>query len=109
MRRFAVLAQGVENGTVYKYDGLEHEGKLWLVPQWLDVPAQGVTKPARLVRFDHLRHQHSPNAKDGIEYVINVPIPIALFDVRRQLKATNDIECKELPDISFPLPNKKLS
>jgi hypothetical protein len=108
-RRFRALIIGAENGTIDRCDGLEHEGKLWLVPQWLDVPALGVTKPARLIRFDSLAHQHTPDLKYGVEYVVNYPIPKELFDVRTPLKPIAGFECVELPAIAFPLPNKNLN
>jgi hypothetical protein len=100
---------GVDDGTIAKCDGLEYEGKLWLVPQWYDVPAQGVTKPARLIRFDSLAHQGTPGSQYGVDYVVNYPIPKDLFDVRTPLKLIPGFECMEMPEIEFPLPKKKLS
>ena len=109
MRRFSVLVSAMQDGSISKCDGLEHEGKLWLVPQWHDVPAQGVTKPARLIRFDSLKHQHTPGSQYGVEYVVNYPIPTQLFDVRTPPKPTPGFECIEMPDIEFPMLDKKLS
>jgi hypothetical protein len=109
MRQFQVLVIGVEDGTINKCDGIEHEGKLWLVPRWLDAPAQGVTRPARLIRFDSVPHQHTPNARDGIEYVINYPIPIQLFEIQTPKQEVPGFEFVEMPELTLPLPGKKLS
>lgn len=97
---------GIENGAISKCDGIEHEGKLWLVPHWLDVPAQGVTKPARLIRFDLLPHQHTPNSQYGVEYVINYPIPNELFGVQTPKQAIPGFEFQELPEIALPLKDR---
>jgi len=109
MRQFLALVIGLEDGTVSQCDGCEHEGKLWLVPRWLDAPAQGVTKPARLVRFDSVPHQHTPNAPNGFEYVINYPMPKHLFEVQTPKQEMSGFEFVEMPELTFPLPSRKLS
>lgn len=107
-RIFAVMIVGPEQGTTALCDGLEHEGKLWLVPQWLDVPGQGLTKPVRLIRFDQLEHTHSPGAKDGIEYVVNVPIPKTLFDIRTPKITEPGFEVVDLPELALPRSGSRL-
>jgi hypothetical protein len=89
-----------------KCDAIEYHDKLWLVPRWLDSPAEGVTRPARLVRFDTIRHQATPNSPYKIDYVLNVPLPPELFDVRTPQEIPGH-EFLELPDIQFPLIDKK--
>jgi hypothetical protein len=106
MRRFKALVIGVEDGTIGKIDGLEYEGKLWIVPQWCDIPAKGVTKPARLIRFDTLPHQVTPNSQYGVDFVLNSPIPKELFDLQTPKQAIPGFEFLEMPEIEFPMADK---
>jgi hypothetical protein len=108
MRQFKALLIGAA-GTVAKMDGIEHEGKLWLVPHWLDTAAEGVTRPARLVRFDMLPHQHTPNSAYQADYVINYLIPKELFEIQTPRQAIPGFEFVEMPEIAFPLADKKMN
>ena len=68
---------------------IEHEGKIWLVPQWFEVPAKAVIKPRRIIPLDILQYQEmSPGSLYKVDFVVNDPLPKALFDetVPRQLK-----------------------
>jgi hypothetical protein len=109
MAIFKVMVIASDDGSIHKCDGIEHESKLWLVPRWLDAPALGETKPARLIRFDSLPHQHTPGSKYGAEYVINYPIPKELFEVRTPRQAIPGFEFEEFPEISFPLIDRSLN
>jgi hypothetical protein len=60
-------------------DAIEHQGKLWLVPFWLDSPSQGVTTPGRIIRFDCLSYSDTRGSNIG-DFVIHKPIPKALFE-----------------------------
>jgi hypothetical protein len=40
------------------FDTIEHEGYLWLVPEWLDAPYQQMRKPARIIRLDKHKLQN---------------------------------------------------
>lgn len=48
-------------------DGLEYEGKLWLVLAWLDSPLEQATKPAVMIRFDSLPHSRIQDGKHLFE------------------------------------------
>jgi hypothetical protein len=109
MRQFKVLVIAPEDGALGKCDGVEYEGKLWFVPQWLDVPAQGVKKPARLLRFDTLPHQAKPNSPYQVDYVINYPIPHELFEIRTPTTPMRGFEWEEMPNLTFPLGDKMLN
>lgn len=76
MKTFIVaVASGNEILTV---DGIEHEGKLWLVPIWHDYPAEKASKPALMIRFDNLEHQKT----DGLahDYVVTRQVPRGVLD-----------------------------
>lgn len=87
-------------------DGIEHEGKLWLVPFWLDMPAAGVSMPNRIIRFDNLPHADVRGSNLG-DYVLNNPIPKELFDFQTPKQQVAGFEYQELPDIRIPLGSKK--
>jgi hypothetical protein len=106
MKEFKALVIASDDGSIAKGDGIEFDGKLWLVPQWYDIPAQGVRKPARLIRFDSLPHQHTPNSKQGVEYVINYPIPKELFALETPKQAIPGFEFVEMPEIDLPMVDK---
>jgi hypothetical protein len=106
MKILKALVIGIEDGTVSKCDAIEYEGKLWLVPRWLDIPAQGVTKPARLIRFDTLPHQKTPNSPHRVDFVLNSPIPKELFEIHPPKQAIAGFEFVELPEMSLPLEDK---
>jgi hypothetical protein len=57
MKILKAVVQSTDNGSIYQIDVIEHDNKLWLVPQWLDIPAAGVSKPARIIWMDTLPHQ----------------------------------------------------
>src|SRR6476660_1293076 len=44
-------------GASQECDAIKYDGKLWLVPQWLDEPGSGTTKPRRIIRIDSLPHE----------------------------------------------------
>ncbi len=37
--------------------GIEHEGKKWLVPQWIDIPSEKVSTPERIICLEGLPYQ----------------------------------------------------
>jgi hypothetical protein len=107
MKILKALVIGVADGGISKCDAIEFDGKLWLVPRWLDFPAQGLTKPARLVRFDTLLHQATSNSLQEADYVLNQPIPGELFEIRTPKEPILGFEFLELPEVSFPLKASK--
>lgn len=76
--------------------GLEYEGKLWLVPDWLVNKAEGLRKPKRLIRIDTL--PHSPG--HGGVCLLNLPIPKDVLDG----KSLGEYEILEGDEISFAFP-----
>lgn len=87
--------------TIFNCDCIEHEGKLWLVPNWLDAPAEGVSMPSRLVR--PLTQEFLPFGK---EYVLSSPIPKELLDVKTPKLPIEGYEVRELPNIRIPLADR---
>lgn len=89
----------IAGGGIHTVDTIEHEGKLWLVPNWLDDLAEGVTMPSRIIRLDVLRYERM-----GTEgFALRDPMPKALLERRTPPKPIPGYEYQELPDIRFPL------
>lgn len=66
---------GLGDGMVVTCDGIAHEGKLWLVPRWLEHPTQPIAMPERIIRFDNLHYQKA-SPDEGLDYEnILLPIP----------------------------------
>lgn len=106
MKILKAMVGSSDSGKLFKVDVIEHDKKLWLVPQWYDVPAQGVSKPARIIRMDTLPHQkNAPNSPYG-DYILNAPIPTALLNLPTPRPPIPGFEVQEMPEISFPMTDK---
>ena len=90
-------------GEIYKADTIEHEGKMWLVPQWLEAPSEGWKIPERIVLLDSLPHQKTLGSSFG-DFVLNSPIPKAVFDGPIQQLQGSGFVVVERPDIRIPIP-----
>jgi hypothetical protein len=87
----------MESG-IFAMDTIEHEGMLWLVPEWIDTPRKGWSRPARIVRLSLLPHSRGPAPFD---YVLQNPIPKDVLNgqIPPQLAALYVVI--EAPDIEF--------
>ena len=75
------------------------------MPLWLDDTTQGVTTPARIIRFDSLRHQDIRGS--GIaDYVLNVSVPEELFDQKPVKQPMPGFEFIEMPAVTLPAGTK---
>jgi hypothetical protein len=102
MRKFKVRASA--GGMLVVLDGIEWQGKLWIVPNWLDSLSQGVTMPARIIRFDNLMHS---DARGTGNYVLTASIPKELLEVKTPQQDIVGYEYIELPDIQIALDTGK--
>ena len=88
----------VVGSDIVNADTIEHEGKLWLVPHWLDTPDGQWQMPGRLVH--PLTQAFQPFGTD--RYVLSSPLPKELFAVRTPPQPVDGYEVQELPDIRIP-------
>jgi len=94
------LLSDVPSGGVYKCDTIEHEGRMWLVPDWISYPTKGTMQPIRIICLDLLQHQKTPWRTDGVDFVLNKAIPKAVLD---GAKAVGYVVV-ENPSIEVPIP-----
>lgn len=95
-----VFFSDVDDGSIYKMDTIEHEGKMWLVPEWLDNARGGWRKPARIICLDVLPHQRTPGGP--ADFVLNAGIPKAVCDGQLPQQQEDLYVVIEAPDIKFP-------
>lgn len=75
-------------------DTIQYEGKMWLVPEWLDIEK---TKPARIILLDVLPHQKTLFAVN--DFALNDPIPKAVLNGKIPSKIANKYIVVEKPHI----------
>lgn len=90
----------VKDGSDTRFmEGFELQRKLWIVVYWIDMPDGKWTKPGRIIRFDHLRYGGSRLTG----YVLNRPMPKALFDELAPPPPIAGHESLEEPNILIPI------
>jgi hypothetical protein len=99
----AVALEGDNSGSIYQMDTIEWQGKNWLVPQWLEAPQLGYSIPARIICLDYLPHQKTAGGNFG-DFVLNQPLPKAMFEGPLPKTPTALPAVIERPDIRFPIP-----
>jgi hypothetical protein len=97
---------GSGGGAILECDAVRYDGKLWLVPEWLDEPGGGTTKPRRMIRIDSLPHQAMTNSAYGLDFILNGPLPKAVLDGVAEPEQAAQYEIVELPDIEIPMPQR---
>jgi hypothetical protein len=96
---------GTENGTIVMIDTIEHEGGLWLVPQWLENPSQGVRSPRRIIRLDVLPYEATTFG--GADYLLSRGhIPTDVLECKTQQAQVADFVVIDLPEIFQKLPDR---
>ncbi len=97
---------GTDVGTIDKVDTIEHEGGLWLVPMWLEIPAEGRRKPMRIIRLDVLPHQEV-NGFGGADYLLTSGhIPKDVLECRTPQEQAVGFVVIDSPDIFLKLPDR---
>ncbi len=74
--------------NIYRFDGIEYDGKVWIVPRWLDPPGTEKTRPTRIILLDKLKHQKLKPGHPFGDYLVNEPIPKSVLydEISSQLK-----------------------
>ena len=100
----------LEDGVSGPCAAVEYGGAIWLVPNWLPSPDEGYAKPERMIRLDQFAHQRvdppvvGEGPLAGADFVINEPIPRALFEGPLTSQLTDMYAVLDRPDAQFRLP-----
>jgi hypothetical protein len=97
MRRFKVVVTVEGQDEPVLLDGLEHDGKCWLVPNWLDSSDGQWMMPERIVLLDGM-----PAEADGDDLILADALPASLLfgSVSAALKDRYTVE--HWPPIRLP-------
>jgi hypothetical protein len=107
MKVFKVLV-GTDVGTIDKVDAIEHDGALWLVPMWLENPAEGLRKPMRMIRLDGPLQEAA--GFGGADYILSSGhIPKEILEGQRPVEPATGFVVLDLPEIVLKLPDRKLN
>lgn len=93
-----------DGGAILTVDVIQHAGKFWMVPYWLDRPNEGGTTPNRIIRLDSLPHERMASGSPVGDFVVKHPIPKALLEPETPSPPIAGFEYQELPDIRFAKP-----
>ena len=87
------------DAALYQCSAIEHEGEVWLVPNWIPSPAEGYAIPERMIPLRRFRHQMFENRSGDL--LINIPVPRAVIDgpLSPELKAQFGV--REGPQLKF--------
>jgi hypothetical protein len=87
-------------GAVNSMDAIEHDGRIWLVPEWFDYKDAKVTMPVRIVCLDLIPHQRGTGTP---EIVVDGPLPRSVVEGRCPPGLKARYLVIEKPDIRLPL------
>lgn len=100
LKAFLTL-QGGDTPGVHTMDVIEHEGQLWLVPEWFDYHAEGITMPVRIVSLSNIPHERT--TARGMEVVVSFPLPAAVFAGKLKEDLERKYTIVEKPNIRLPI------
>lgn len=90
------LLVGHDDGTIQPYLGIEFEGKVWLVPNWLVDLSTGVATPERMIRVDSLDPRPMKGDPGNRFDFSNILLPRAVIE--DPFPDTSQFEVRNLPD-----------
>ena len=99
----AMVFLDTPDGAIYQMDVIQHDGRFWLVPMWIESPSEGWKKPARIICLDTLKHQKSIGSPTA-DFVLNVPLSKAVCDGRFLPLAKSEYITVEAPNIRIDIP-----
>ena len=67
-----------EDGSQRVCDTIQHDGKLWLVPAWVDDASQPYSRPVRLIGMSGLKYWSMP-MHSAVDFVVEDRVPEAIL------------------------------
>ena len=87
-----------DDGSQLVCDTIQHNGKLWLAPAWLDEPSRPYRRPARLIGMSGLKYRSMP-LRSEVDFVMQHPVPDAVLQGRVQDTLAAPFVVIERPDV----------
>ena len=87
-----------DDGSHRVCDTIQHDGKLWLAPAWLDESAKAYRRPARLIGMNGLKYRSMPMG-GNVDFVMEHPVPDAILQGRVQGAEAEPFTVLERPDV----------
>ena|SRR5437588_3682639 len=100
MNIFKTRVASAGDNRIFSVDTIEHQGGIWLVPQWTVSTTAGVRRPTRIIRIDLLRYQ-KPGPK-GYDYLLYDQVPIGILFGQPAPEETHGFVVIAQPDMSLP-------
>src|ERR1700722_19089659 len=63
-----------DDGSPLICDSIQHDGKLWLVPEWLEEASKPYSKPVRMIGLSGLQYRSMPMGSEA-DFVLDYPVP----------------------------------
>ena len=89
------------DGSNLVCDTIQHDGKLWLAPEWLEEASKAYSKPARLIGMSGLRYRSMP-MRSEVDFVMENPVPEEVLHGRVQGQQAAPFVVLEHPDVRIP-------
>jgi hypothetical protein len=99
---FKTVVAEKDGGSIRECDTIEHEGRLWLVPSWIDNRQAGYSSPAQIVGPAAHRFQ----AMGPGRYLLDGPVPRAVLDGQARPNTHAEYEVILRPTIRFSIPSE---
>lgn len=103
MQIFKTLVGFSDAGNIYLCDTILFENEYWLVPEWLEAPALGEKRPARIIGLAGLKHQEL-GPEWPARFLLGYPMPRDVFEGRTPPETTSGLRVVERPEIVLTIP-----
>lgn len=98
MRIFVTVVGSVDG--ILEVDTIKHDGRVWLVPKWVDHGDAGYVTPERIIGLGAIRHREIEARQDyGADYLINEAVPEAILRGEPSPEQVKKYEIQMRPDI----------
>lgn len=99
---YSIIVKFTDDGSLAQCAAIRHEGKLWLVPEWIDDPDAPLMRPERIVCIDGLPlKQGGTLGSRKFDWILRPEIPKALLT--GPIPATpGPVVVIAKPDLTFP-------
>ncbi len=91
-----------DGASLMVMDLVEYQGRLWIVPAWIEWQRERLQAPARLIALDSVAHRQA-SANVPFQYEVSTIIPRAVLDGSDQNPEEAGFEVLERPGIAIPL------